>query len=233
MEIKKIENKILTECGFKFTLAEQRLVNMAALKLYTHYIENNLVPKDLENPIIINISINEYKKEFSIPSNSIYQEMESIIERLRFKEIFYKDFNNSTVKENLFKRCFFSKETNTITFEFNTKLQTRLIPFNIENYHYVKNSKKYSTWRLYYLLKNNIESKSVIFTIDELRFKFGLFNNEYPKYFSFKQKVINPAIEEINKNLDIQVELLEIKNSKCERFLEFRVEPKNDIELIE
>lgn len=230
---KKLETKSLTEYGYKLTLAEQRLVNMTALKLHTCFIENNLALKDLENPITINISINEYKKEFNIPSNSIYQEMEGIIERLRFKEIFYKDFNNSILKENIFKKCFFSKETNTMTFEFNTKLQPYLIPFNIENYRYVKNSKKYGTWRLYYLLKNNIESKSVIFTIDELRFKFGLFNNEYPKYFSFKQKVINPAIKEINKNLDIEVELLEIKNSKSERFLEFRIKPKNDIGLIE
>ncbi len=68
--------------------------------------------------------------------------------------------------------------------------------------------------RLYELLKERQLYKQREFTIEKLREHFGLSEKQYPAYGNLKQRIIKPAVEEINSKTDILVDFTETKKGR-------------------
>ena len=81
--------------------------------------------------------------------------------------------------------------------------------------------------RIYELLKQYQNFKHRKLTIEELKKMFGL-TNEYPRYSNFYQKIIQPAINEINEYTDLYITDVEkIKKGKNIIALDFIFKAKN------
>ena len=80
--------------------------------------------------------------------------------------------------------------------------------------------------RLYELMRSYMNMDSVIImSIDDLRERIGC--EKYPRFSNFKQRVLDPAIDEINDDTDIKVEYqLEKVNSRSYNRIKFYITNK-------
>lgn len=62
-----------------------------------------------------------------------------------------------------------------------------------------------------------------IFSIDELRYKLGIREKEYKKFNNFHQRVIQTAVNDINKHLKMQVKYKLIKHKRKFVKIEFKM----------
>lgn len=81
----------------------------------------------------------------------------------------------------------------------------------------MQNLSTYTAMRLYTLVSTKMrlktEDKSVQYSIEQLKIMFKL-EDSYPLYGQFKQKVLDPAVLDINTNSDIGLSYKEIKEGK-------------------
>lgn len=104
------------------------------------------------------------------------------------------------------------------------QLQRQFTAFSLEYVLLMQN--KYSI-RMYELLKSYEYLGSYIFELDELKKRIQA--NGYSHYTDFRVKVLEPAIREINKYSDIDVDVAQIREGRSIRYLEFQIQHKNDI----
>lgn len=223
----------LIDCSYRLTLNEQRFINMACKKLKPIFVDKNLSVNELEALASANvfgeieIGIPEYKREFSVRGNNIYTEIESIANSLYEKEITYYDENETLVRKRWVITCKFNKSTKKVILKFHPDLLMDLMIFKGRytklNYSFLTTVKSFYAGRLYELLRQYLAIGSRSFELEEIRFKFNLLDGEYPKYANFKQKILKPSIDWINKNSDIMVSLEEIKKGRAVHKLKFTI----------
>ena len=80
--------------------------------------------------------------------------------------------------------------------------------------------------RLYELLKSVVKLESWVFEIDYLKKIFMC--EHYKQFCHFRQRVLEPAVAEINKKTDITVSYELFKEGKAYKSIEFYIEPKSD-----
>lgn len=74
---------------------------------------------------------------------------------------------------------------------------------------------------LYELLKSYQFRGGHTFTLDELRYLMGAEEESYKRYSNLKQKIIEPAIKEVNSVSDLKVDYVEIKEGRKVTGLKF------------
>lgn len=206
---------------------------MACKKLKPIFVDKNLSVNELEALASANvfgeieIGIPEYKREFGIRSNNIYTEIESIANSLYEKEITYYDESENLVRKRWVITCKFNKVTKKVILKFHPDLLMDLMIFKGRytklNYSFLTTVKSFYAGRLYELLRQYLAIGTRSFELDEIRFKFNLLDGEYPKYANFKQKILKPSIDWINKNSDIIISLEEIKKGRSVHKLKFTI----------
>lgn len=82
---------------------------------------------------------------------------------------------------------------------------------------------------LYELLKSYAFRKTIILSIEDLKQYFGI-TEKYKEYKSFRRKVIEPAIEEINNFTDLDVQWNPIRAGRFYKSIEFKIEVKEQWE---
>lgn len=80
-----------------------------------------------------------------------------------------------------------------------------------------------STWKLYELLKQWLQKGKWEVNLDELRLLLNV-AGKYPRWDSLKQRIIDPACEEINATSDIKVDYLKIRRGRKIDRLEFTID---------
>ncbi len=93
--------------------------------------------------------------------------------------------------------------------------------------HVYKLSSQYSI-RLYMLLSRFCDTQYRIDSIDELRSKLGVSDDEYQRFYDFERRVIKQALDEINEKTDICVSYEKIKNKKKVTHIKFLIYKKNN-----
>jgi plasmid replication initiation protein len=109
----------------------------------------------------------------------------------------------------------------------------RLLPFLLEiksnfteyQLHYLLSLNSAYAIKLYKLLYQYKKIKNRSFSVNELKKQFGL-NDKYAEYKSFKQRVVDPSIKQINDLTDLTVEYREFKVGRKVEKLEFAFELK-------
>lgn len=200
---------------------------MATKKIKPIFINLNAPPEEIKNMIKsktfepIEIDVIDYKKEFNIRSNNLYNELSSVADKLYERSILYINEKGNLVKKRWVITCEYNERDKSIKIQFHPDLIMDLLifknKFTILQYDVSKSIKNSYTYRLYELLKQYLKIGKRTFMIGELRYKLSIEDNEYPLYGNLKQKIIKPSIKTINKYTDIEVELLEVKNKKTRR----------------
>lgn len=93
---------------------------------------------------------------------------------------------------------------------------------------YVMNFKSEYSFRIYELMKEYEKIGERTIPIEELRHYLYIDKDKYTKYSHFKERVIKPAMQEINKYSDLNITLIkEEKNGKKIIGLIFEIRPNN------
>lgn len=235
-EILKSNN--LIESSYRLTTAEQRLIYIASTKLKRIIITNKMSLEEVKEKIEkaqfekISIDVTEYKKEFNIKSNRIYEELEATATKLYNRNIIYIN-GNKIIHKRWVITCEYDNKMGTISLQFHPDLIKDLLifksHFTILQYDFAKNIKNSYTYRIYELLKQYELYTKRTFELTNLRFLLGIPDDKYPKYCNLKQKVINPSLIDINRNTDLYCELEEIKIKRKVVKIKFIIRPQKVI----
>lgn len=230
-----VKSNNLIESSYILTPPEQRLIYLASTKLKITMLDNNLTIEDVKQQIKqaqfdnIEISVSDYKKEFGIKSNRIYEELEETAKRLYDRSIIYLEGEKIVTKRWVIT-CKYDNQMGSIILQFHPDLIRDLLIFKskytillLEN---TKDIKRSYTYRIYELLKQYEKFGVRTFTLEALRFVLGIEDEQYPRYGNLKQKVIVPAVKEINDNTDLYVEYEEIKQKRKVMGIKFRFIPQ-------
>jgi plasmid replication initiation protein len=229
---KIIKSNNLIESSYKLTMSENRLIDLALEKLEIIMLDKNLSAEDVKNLINCNnfeeikINISDYAKEYSIKNNSLYKDMSEVAKKLYERSIIYIDDNDNLVTKRWVITCIYQERDCTVAIQFHPTLVPDLIllkgSFTKFDFDVKKRIKSYYGCRIYELLKQYQTFGQRIFHVDQLRFVLGVEDDEYPNYSNFKQRIIAPSIEQINKHTDLYCEFEEIKNKRKVEKIKFK-----------
>jgi len=217
-------NKLI-EASFSLTAIEQKLLRILA----------SMIKKD-------DIDFKEY--EFRVKdlmfllgiknNKNFYKEIDKIATLLMTRIV---KIRNIEMKE--FQIYHFVEVAKYYNGILKLKINPEMKPFylNLDWYtkYQLKNILQFKStysFRFYELLKQYQNIRERTLHIEDIRLKLDIRKDEYPKYANLKQKVINPAIKEINEKTNITINFEDIKQSRRVSSIKFYIKPKN-ITLIE
>jgi len=233
---KIIKSNNLIESSYKLSVAEQRLLYLAATKLNARIIENNMSFDEVKKLIetarfeLIEISVVDYMKEYNLKRKDMYYALEKIAQQLFERKIIYQTDDGSVIEKRWVITCKYNENNKSVQLQFHPDLIEDLLllknKFTILQFEFAKKLKSQYSYRLYELLKQYSNFKKRKFTIDEFRFVLGIGDDEYPKYSNLKSRVIDIAIKEINSFTDIEISVEEIKNKRRVSDIIFKIKPQ-------
>ena len=195
----------LIEARYKLSLAEQRLIFMLAAEISPN-------DKDFKS---YQIHVAEFARLFGLEScNAIYKEVQKAAKELVGKRLDLSK-NGKEIYTTWLSYVEYVDGSGIVKLEFHSSLKPYLLQlknhFTQYNLDYVINFSCQYSVRFYELLKmDSFKAKenkfNRYFEIDELRLILGLQEDDYKLFGHFKDRVINPAIKEINEKTDLKVE---------------------------
>ncbi len=203
----------LIESSYTFDLNEFRLTYLAIKKLTPIYIKTNITKSQMKTVFghetfkDIKISVNEFKKAFSLTSNNIYDILEKATAKLQKKQLEYYEGNGVYVTKNWVITSKYDRNNACVYITFHTDLIFDLLIFRERftrvSYNSFQDFTKTHSYRLYELLKCYLYDGVREMTLEELKFKLAIDKNSYPKFSSFRVKVLDSCLEEINRLSEI------------------------------
>ena len=207
------DNSLITHSRYSLTLSQQRLLLLLISKI-TPY-------DDVENEYRIKIKDIIDVCEYDKSSGSYYKLIKKDLLQLRNSAIWIEtDSGLETmgwlIKAKLIEPRKGTKEYQEVAFKFDDGLEPYLFQLKAFYTQYSLDnvltlSHKYSL-RLYEYLMAYANLMYVVVPLDDLKVRLDA--GRYEKYSHFKEKVINPAVEDINTNTNIYVRYDELKTKQ-------------------
>ncbi|WP_297430061.1 replication initiation protein [Clostridium sp.] len=198
-------NKLI-EASYTFTVLEQKLIRLLA----------SMVKKDDEDFKEYKFRAIDLSKTLNIHKKTIYKELDQITDKLMSRYIKFKnDDTEKFKKRHLIKIADF--ENGILTMKIDEDMKEFYLKLNWYTKYQLQNIMQFKStysFRLYELLKQYENIGYRVISIDNLRIIFDINKDQYPKYANLKQKVINIAVNEINKNSDLSIEFEELKDGR-------------------
>jgi len=193
----------LIEAKYKLSALEQKVIHLLLAQI-------DLSDSDLK---YYSLSVADFFKIFN--NNNYVRDIKRVLDGLLITKIEIKS-DNTVLKTTWFASAQYF-EGGKIELEFSRKLKPYLLglkkSFTKYNLNYIIEFKSSYSIRIYQLLKQY--QKIGVREIEVLMLKEYLqIGNQYAKYSHFKEKVINIAYNEINKNTDISFTFEEIKKGR-------------------
>ena len=186
-------------------VVEQRLILLAILKAR----ETDSVGEAIGKMLTIHAS--DYMMHFAVDRATAYKCLENAVNGLyeseyRFIEIL-PNGERKTHRERFVSGVTYSEGLGLVQLKFTPETIPLVIGLseNFTKYEIEQVSKLSSQYalRLYEILTQWRAKGKCMLKLDELRFKFGLLDNEYLRMHDFKKRVLDYAIAEINEHTDI------------------------------
>lgn len=208
----------LVEAKYKLSALEQKVIHLLLAQI-------NFEDDDLK---YYDLNITDFLKLFSERNNDYVREIKKTLNELLTTKIEIKLENTDLITTWFASAQYF--KGGKIEIEFSRKLKPYLIglkkSFTKYNLNYVIEFKSGYSIRIYQLLKQY--QKIGVREIELLVLKEYLqIEKHYAKYSHFKEKVINVAYDEINKNSDISFTFEEIKKGRKVDRIRFYVTSKH------
>lgn len=213
----------LIEASYALNLSEQRLILIAILA--AREIETELTADTM-----LTIHASEYMKQFNLGRQSAYEALQAACESLFERRLSYKAIDPVTGKKGVYKsrwvtKVGYVKEAACVQLIFAPDILPLFIKLEekFTRYELKQISQLTSVYsiRLYELLIRWRSTGKLYVPIADLREKLGLLEDEYPKMGDFKKRVLNVAIEQINKFTDIEVTYIQKKEGRTITDIEF------------
>lgn len=216
-----VKSNALINAMFDMGLQEMRFLAFAASQF-----PRNMVPEK-GKPVDLEIDVAALAAAFEMDQKSAYRETKALADRLMKKIIEFESDGRQVGVGLLSKREYHIGE-GRLWLRFDEDLVPHLLGLkeNFTKYRIkdVYQFKSANTWRIYELLKQNKDVGKREFDLDEFKFKIGV-SKSYDRISNLKQRIINPAIEEINNVSDILVAMDQTKRGRRVSKLIFHILP--------
>lgn len=223
-----LQNRVV-ECYRSMSLDEKRLFIMATPLARTTKISSN-------DPIFISSS--EFSKECGIDLSTAYTALESASERLFTRFFGYTNAEGDRVKMRWLNKViykagqggselYFSDEVLLLLREFDA-----LNPYTKYKKEVVLRLKKDYSLDFYHLAKKHQAMGGFQISLDELFEQLGL-PESYKRLDNLKNRVIEPSLDEITANTDIELSYENIKRGRSVVGFKFTVREKPKPKVIE
>ena len=181
----------------KFELSELRLIAYC-LAHYDSRTEQNRT---------FTATTSDLKKIFPINEKSAYRVIRKTVLSLAKKPAEFTE--GKTIKlYHWFSGMEYQTDTGTFTFRVSSEMQPYLLGLKGTFTRYrlkdVYQFRAASTWKLYENVKRYEAIRSWSVELDELKLLLGV-AGKYPKWYEFQRRIIAPAVDEINKQSDLEV----------------------------
>lgn len=222
---------LLIEARYKLNEIEQRLLLLAILKAreFCDSIEQ-LTNKELE------IHASDYMRIYGVERQTAYDVLKKAVMGLYRAEWCYRFTNAKGVLEVRYERftqsaVYVEKEA-TVKFMFSHAIIPYLVElercFTIYEIEQVANLKSKYSMRLYEMLVQFRSTKKLKISLDELRFRIGLSDNEYETMSNFKKYVLDLAVDQINEHTNLKVKYTQEKKGRVITGFEFTFTEKSN-----
>lgn len=211
----------LCDARYKLTVYEQRMVIA---------ICSQIDDRKGELPIV-KVRASDLADFCEFDPSKKYTMVKTTARTLRSRTLEYKMPDGDWYITGWINSAFYNSKDGTITFTFDERLKSELL--NLKSAYLLtpaeplmKFDRNYSV-RLYFILKKMLKIRDFEKDLDFFRDRFQL-NKGYKLFANLKNKVLDPAIAEINEKSDISVWHEYIKEGRAYTKIHFIVELKTD-----
>lgn len=212
-----VKSNAFVGASYGLDITAQRLVLLAILQARN-------ISDDIDKVIgkTITIHASDYMKYFGVEKHTAYESLKTGVNRLFESEYRYIDIlpdgHEKVTRSRFVKDVSYIDGIGCVELTF-TDTTVPLVIGLSENFtkyeiEQVSNLKSIYSLRLYELLSQWKLKERFDISISELRFKFSLQDDEYTRIDNFKRKVLDFAINEINKNTDLEVSYTQQKQGR-------------------
>lgn len=210
----------LTEAHYTLTVAEYRILHMA----FSTLVECDVNPEFFRN-VRFTIRARDYMELYGVDRTTAYQALREASERLFSRYFTYDELVDKNLM--LYERIK-SRWVTKIGYQDNQAYITFFLSDDVlsmvgnlkEQYTYLNLYKladltSIYAIRLYEILMQWRKTKVVpVIELEELRLRFGIAENEYPRMYDFKKYVLDMAVNQINEFTDITASYEQIKDGR-------------------
>lgn len=189
---------------------------------------------------VYSLSVSEFHKLLNLKGRENYKQIKELTKKILEKTIEIKREHGGFFISHWASHIEYIGGEGRIEFSFDPKLKPYLLQlqhaFKSYKLKNILNLNSYYSIRLYELLKKWEQIGSWEIELSTLHSLIGLKKKKsYHVYGNLKNRILNPAIEDINKNTDIKVTFDEIKDGRKVIRLLFYIKKlhKNKVELLE
>ena len=227
-----VKDNAFIEASYSLDTVEQRLIFLAIL-------EARKLGDDIERVLnqTLTIHAQSYMQHFDVAKNTAYEALKRGVNGLFEAEFNYTQLVESSNKVEFFRSRFVQKisyvdELGVVRLIFANDvvplivgLEKKFTKYEIEQ---IKGLQSRYAIRLYELLiKWRAKGKTDEISMSALRNCFGLLEDEYNRIDNFKRKVLDIAIEQINKHTDITAEYEQHKQGRTITGFTFKFRQKD------
>ncbi|MBL7668535.1 replication initiation protein (plasmid) [Moraxella osloensis] len=224
-----VKDNALIEASHKLSEVEQRLILLAILKAREFC---NSIEELKDKELVIHAS--DYIQAFGVDRDAGYKSLKKAVMGLYQAEWGYHYINskgNVVVRyERFTQSAEYVENEATVKFMFANAIIPMLVELerNFTSYEIeqVANLQSRYAMRLYECLIRFKGSKTLTISLDDLRFRFGLLDNEYKAMGDFKRFVLDLAVKQINSNTDITVKYDQHKQGRTITGFTFKFKQK-------
>lgn len=232
----------LIESGYNLNLNQQRLLYLGTKKLKPRYIQSNIKPSELKTLFAhesfkdLKIYVNEFRDEFGLSSNNLYKVLADTASSLFEEKIQYLKDDGSFVEKRWVITSEYNKKEKFVKLTFHPDLILDLLVFKGRygkmKYEATKTFSSSYSFRLYELLQNSSYKGIRTFDLEDLRYKIGIYEDtKYKNYSDFNRRVLTPAIENINKTTDINIQYEALRRGRNVGAIKFIINKNNNTNL--
>lgn len=225
-----VKSNAFVGASYGLGVVEQRLILLAILKAR----ETDSVSEAIGKTLTIHAS--DYMAHFNVDRATAYESLENAVNGLYESEYQYIEIHpngkRETHRERFVSGVAYSEGLGSVKLKFTPETIPLIVGLseNFTKYEIEQVSKLSSQYalRLYELLAQWRSKGKVTLALAELRFKFGLLDDEYPRMDNFKRWVLNHAVNEISKNTDLTVSYEQHKQGRVITGFTFTIKIKTN-----
>lgn len=201
-----VKDNALINASYNLEVTEQRLILLSIINARQ---TGNGITADSR----LEISAHDYAKQFNVTREAAYEALKNAVNNLFGRQFSYTDSYKDTnkviyVKSRWVSRIAYVEELAILQITFAsdvvpliTKLEKHFTTYQLKQVSQL--TSKYAI-RLYELLISWRDiGKTPVIKINDFRFKLGVSENEYQRMHHLKERVLEPALHQINEHTDI------------------------------
>lgn len=218
----------LIDASFNLSLVEQRLMLLAITEA------RELPHLSPETPIEVRAVV--YREQYNVDRSESYKQLAEASKQLFNRQFSYIDSykdNNAVSVSRWVNEVTYVTDKGMVVLYLNRNVISMIsrLEEQFTKYHLMQISDLSSQYsiRLYELMAKYINlGNSRKYPIKEIRGLFGIGINEYKSMSDFKKRVLNLAVNEINKKTDITVQYEQFKSGRVITHLLFKIAKKRE-----